>query len=405
MQEAVAQPRRPRRRAARRAGSARAPAGPPSPPSSPGRAAARRAPCAARPCGRRSRRRRSRCSARRRSRGASAFLRSPVVAARHHLDRRHRAGPGAARAAAQRPSSRRGAKPLRFTAARPQRDRGLELLAAAAAAVADEGGAVLTLSAIWTSPRGAGGREDVERLVAARRRGRSRGGSRTRRRRSGTGRPPSARRRPCPGAPPCGGSSRARRPRRAPRPPRASARSQSRTSGSGSSRERGLVDQRAPDHRVAPERLAREGLVTVGVGVERLGHALLRDGVRGPHERVLEEAHHRRREQVGALRRCADGRGPSPRPCRTWRRAAARARPPGCRAARESLLERGGAPGQARRERRLLGRVEDLEDLPPALPRARIGGLGERDRARRRGDRRASRYSSFSRPRCPMAHR
>ena len=48
----------------------------------------------------------------------------------------------------------------------------------------------------------------------------------------------------------------------------------------------------------------------------------------------------------------------------------------------ESRLERGRAHRQACRERRLLGRVEDLEDLAPAVPRARIRGLDERDRAR-----------------------
>src|SRR6266511_4573131 len=44
----------------------------------------------------------------------------------------------------------------------------------------------------------------------------------------------------------------------------------------------------------------------------------------------------------------------------------------------ESFAERGGPGGQLRRERGLLGRVEDLEDLAPALPCARVRRLGER---------------------------
>ena len=312
-------------------------------------------------------------------RGAMAFLRS----AGRRAGTISTAATGQARAQREQPLHRSdvGARGEAAAVHRPQPPAvgRLELLAAASAAVADEGGAVLDVVGDLDEPLRAGGRQDVHGLRPLHRASEAAAGDEVgaaveRQAHVHGGVAGLAQvlllvaavaegHRPGPGlAHHVGG----------PLPVEDVG---ERVVGEG-----GLVDQRAPDHRVAPQRLAGEGLVPVGVGAERLGHALLGDGVLGPHERVLEEAHHRRREQVGGLpgagmdqvhHHALVAHGVEPR-LELGRRDAQEAR---------DLLERGGAPGQPRRQRRLLGRVEDLQDLLPALPGGRVGGLGERHRA------------------------
>ena len=83
---------------------------------------------------------------------------------RDHLDRRHRAGPGAAGAAAAASGVGTGSEAAAVHGPQAPAVRGLELLAAAAAAVADEGGAILDVVGDLDEPLLAGRSQDVERL-------------------------------------------------------------------------------------------------------------------------------------------------------------------------------------------------------------------------------------------------